>query len=670
MTGERTTALAWRGVVEGFYGRPWTFDERVTFFGFAREAGFTSYIYAPKFDPFHRDSWRDPYPEEELSSIAELNSRAAENGVTFVYAISPALSMRFADDDDHAALAAKCRQLLDAGIRSFALLFDDVPTELPHAADRERFGADARGTGRAHGNAARRFRDGFLLPNGIDEPLLVCPTDYAGTAGSPYRDGLAEDLPVDARVLWTGADIVVGEITRDDVDRAAESYGRDLVLWDNFPVNDFDRSRVFLGPLTGRLGDVAGSRLVGIAANPMVEAAPSRFALATVAEWAADPAAYDPQAAAERAYRLVTGGADGLRALVAASSSWPPSAPPSAELAALLARALPDGPQGAGDAGDQGDHRGALDALDAFDALAEWMRALADTTAAGAPADLAETLRPWIDAARAAGEAGVLACRALSADPGSAEPGLGEELLAARSRSEAEYANVVRGPLTALLDAASAHLGLVQTPGATGGAGGASATGRIQLLSGPNPLPGDRELAEALGAAGHAVTIAPTAPADDDGAGLVIVTRGADEEQAVAAGRLAVPLIAWGHLVALGLATESAVPLSLDTIDIVEPAHPAAAGLTGRVHVYRGPSKLTWGEPGPDAMVVARETESAHPVIAVYPAGSRLADGGTAAAARATVFLSTDGFAPWLLTEEARSIVLHLVTAVAADVRG
>ncbi|MFF1572198.1 protein O-GlcNAcase [Leifsonia sp. NPDC058292] len=644
----RLPELAWRGVVEGFYGQPWTFDERMTFFEFAGEVGLTSYVYAPKFDPYHRDDWRSPYPAHELSELAELNRRAAANGVAFVYAISPALSMRFSGDDDHRALAAKCAQLWDAGVRSFALLFDDVPTELPHAEDRESFGDDAHGAGRAHGHAAARFRDEFLAPRGVTEPLLVCPTDYAGTAASPYRTGLAERLPADARVLWTGSDIVVGEITRTDIDRAADSYGRELVLWDNFPVNDFDRSRVFLGPLTGRPGDVAGSRLAGIVANPMVEAAPSRFALSAVADWASDPAAYDASAAAERSFARVANGVESLRALVAVTSSWPPSAAPSPEVAALLEPAL------------NGDS-------DSLEQLGDWMRRLAQTSADGAPDDLAAGLAPWVRAARAAGEAGALACHVLAG--AAADADLLRELIAARTRFEAEYANVVRAPVAELIAAAIARLGGDETaPYETGDADSRFvAPFAVHLLTGANPSPGDRELAEFLGASGHRVTISAEAPAAGSPLpDLVVVTRSGDEETAVAAGRLAVPLIAWAHTVALGLATESVVALALDSIEIVEPSHPAAAALTGRVGVYVGPSKLTWSEPGADAVVVAREPEAQHPVIALYGTGSSLADGSAAPAPRAVAFLGPDGFAPWLVTAEARALVLALVRTVGA----
>ena len=602
------SGLAWRGVVEGFYGEPWSPTDRLAWFDRGGAIGLDHYVYAPKDDPWHRDAWREPYPADRLEDLARLNAAAAERGVRFVYAISPGLSMRFGEDAEHEALAAKCRQLLDAGIRSFALLLGDRPREEPAA------------RGRGPRPLAARVHGAVRRPAGIDEPVLLCPTDYAGLSRTPYRAGLAATLPGDARVMWTGSDVVVGAVTADDIAQAARSFGRDLVLWDNFPVNDFDRSRLFLGPLTRR---EAGPGLVGIVANPMVEAAPSHFALETVAEWAADPAAYWPAAAASRAYAAVAGPHDGLRALVDACSAWPPGAPRWPRLDALVAA-------------HRWNKAGAL--------LAE----LADThPGAETPAELVAQLTPWIAAARAAGAAGVLACRVLGGEetPASAL----DRLLSARRTLEAEFADVARGSVLALVDTALERLGVA--PHRPQGEGA-----RIAVLTGENPAPGDRELVEFLGGAGMRAHLG-----DDPDADLIIVTRQAPEEVARAAAARPVPLLAWAHLVPLGLASATAVPLSLDRIRIADPAHPVAAGLSGEVVVYRGRSKLTVGDPPEEAAIVAREPESGRAVIGVTAGGARMADGSVAPAARATFFLSADGFAPWLVTAEARSLLLATV---------
>lgn len=130
--------LAERGIIEGFYGGPWSHQDRLDYMTFAGSVKLNRFIYAPKDEPYHRERWRDLYPEAELLRLRELAVAAAANHIRFVYALSPGLSMRFSDEADHALLAAKAGQLWDAGIRSFALLFDDVLTELPHAVDHAR----------------------------------------------------------------------------------------------------------------------------------------------------------------------------------------------------------------------------------------------------------------------------------------------------------------------------------------------------------------------------------------------------------------------------------------------------------------------------------------------------------------------------------------------------
>ncbi|MFE5291890.1 protein O-GlcNAcase [Isoptericola sp. NPDC056618] len=406
MTGGRESARAERngrgvpgavrcGLVEGFYGQPWSHDERLDFLGWGAGAGFDEYLYAPKDDPFHRERWREEYPEPDLARIGELARASTARGVRFTFALHPALDMRFADDDEHRALARKAEQAWRVGVRSFSLLFDDVPMELVDPGDRVAFGDGPEGVGRAHGRTAARFAANVLRPRGIDAPLLVCPTDYAGNDLTPYRAGFRAELPAEAVVLWTGRDIVVGEVTRQDVDAAGAAFGRPLVLWDNFPVNDFDRSRLFLGPLTGRTDDVAGSALVGIVANPMVEPLPSRFALASVGRWAHDPQGYDRSAAGRDALLRVAGeAAERLAPLVRACSAWPPSAPRDPELEAWCALAL------------EGDEAARHHAVENF-------RLLSFVRPAVPPTPLDNALGPWIDAAARAGAAGALACELL-----------------------------------------------------------------------------------------------------------------------------------------------------------------------------------------------------------------------------------------------------------------
>ncbi|WP_309104229.1 beta-N-acetylglucosaminidase domain-containing protein [Microbacterium sp.] len=420
--------LSRRGIIEGFYGAPWSHEERLAALRLAGRLKLNSYVYAPKDDPFHRERWREPYPAEELSRLVELATHGAAHGVDVVVALHPAGSMVFSDDAEQERLITKATQLLDAGVPSVALLFDDVPPTPTNDADRQRFGDSGTGLGDAHALTIRRFRDA-LAERLAGGDLLVVPMDYAGTGTSEYREAFAAGLPDDVLVWWTGHDIVVGEVTRAHIDAAAQVFGDRLLLWDNFPVNDFDRGRAFLGPLLGRTADVAGSALHGAWSNPMVEYAAGGFGIAAFADWAWNPAAYEPQRAARAALRIVAGRqADRLGPLVRTLSSWPPSAPMDAELDDAAASAL------AG-VGDRLRSR-----------LTEWAE-LAEVSLDEQPA---RSLAPWIRAAIDMATAGLAALDVLDGRRGAT---VAEAALAAAEAHEAKVGtDVVPDFVRAVID--------------------------------------------------------------------------------------------------------------------------------------------------------------------------------------------------------------------------
>ena len=47
------------GIIEGFYGKPWTWAEREETIAFLAPHGYGFYLYAPKADPYLRRHWRN-----------------------------------------------------------------------------------------------------------------------------------------------------------------------------------------------------------------------------------------------------------------------------------------------------------------------------------------------------------------------------------------------------------------------------------------------------------------------------------------------------------------------------------------------------------------------------------------------------------------------------------
>jgi hyaluronoglucosaminidase len=289
-----------RGVIEGFYGPPWSHEERLDMIRFCAQHDLNTWVHAPKDDPYHRAKWREPYPDDELERIAELVTHCSSHGVDFHYAIAPGLDLCYSHESEWEKLVAKIEQMRGVGVGHFQLLWDDVEHKLHCPEDEQLYGSAERPTGAAQAPFSNRFAREIEQPG----PPIVCPMAYAQTGDGPYRRCFRPELDSSIVLYWTGPEVVSLAISKDELDMSVHRYaGHEHVLWDNFPVNDWDTTVLHLGPLRGRDPGLSRGKLRGIVANAMVQAVPSKLALATVADWARDPSAYDPLESYGRALR-------------------------------------------------------------------------------------------------------------------------------------------------------------------------------------------------------------------------------------------------------------------------------------------------------------------------------------------------------------------------------
>lgn len=293
------------GVIEGFYGRPWTHAQRLDMIRFVAQVGLGTYVYSPKDDPFTRRQWREPYPPAERAALAELVAEARSHGVSVSFALSPGLSMRYSDARDMDAILAKLESVAELGVTSFALFLDDIPEELRHAPDRAAFGSLVEAQIAVVNAAASRLARAVTV-----DDFSVCPTLYWGRGSEPYIAQLGRGLNEGIRLYWTGRAICSPELDVRDAAVFHESTGRKPLYWDNFPVNDVAMTgELHIGPYQGRdrnLGDHAD----GIVANAMPLAEASKIALASIADYVRDPHTFDPEASWEAALERIAGPRD------------------------------------------------------------------------------------------------------------------------------------------------------------------------------------------------------------------------------------------------------------------------------------------------------------------------------------------------------------------------
>jgi len=301
-------AMKLRGVIEGFYGTPWTHEQRLRQMEFYGDVKMNVYAYAPKDDPYHRERWDEPYPPEKLAEIEELVERAKANHVDFIFAISPGLSICYSSDEDFQRLLDKFEAVYDIGVRHFNVALDDIDyTEWHCPEDPARFGTGPAGAGRAQSHLLNRVVGEFVETHEGVERLQMVPTEYYNTSDSPYKRVLREELDPSVIVEWTGVGVVPPRITKEQAEEAVEVFGHDVLVWDNYPVNDYAAGQLLLGPFNGREAGLSGV-LYGLHANPMNQAEASKIPLFTVADYVWNDADYEPQRSLEASLDHLAGG--------------------------------------------------------------------------------------------------------------------------------------------------------------------------------------------------------------------------------------------------------------------------------------------------------------------------------------------------------------------------
>ena len=290
-----------RGIVEGFFGPLWSMAHRRRLFAFGATRGMNTYLYAPKDDPYHRKLWRQPYPKAQWRELLRLIGSAQTQRIDFVYGFHPGEGLYFGDDRAVGILLRKARRFYDAGVRTFAVLFDDIPSRLSDPRDRRAFRnslARAEGTWMAKIIAAQPASwsavEWWICPSYYSEDVLL--ERVFGQFEPEFLETLAQYLPPNIPCFWTGPSVVSKSITLAHVRRIAKKIERPLLLWDNYPVNDLSmRDELHIGPLTGR--DPRLPRAVyAYLNNPLLQEELSFIPLATCFDYAHAPGKYRAEA--------------------------------------------------------------------------------------------------------------------------------------------------------------------------------------------------------------------------------------------------------------------------------------------------------------------------------------------------------------------------------------
>ncbi len=281
-----------RGLIEGFYGIPRSFEERMSMIGFLSDIDMNQYVYAPKDDPYHNVKWREPYPDEKLAEISELASLSKNKGVDFVWAIHPGQNLIDFNlyEEEIDKLFTKYDSLHKAGVTSFALCMDDIDRDLAYE-QREfhlRLVKDILKKLKSYENEKLLFVHPWYNSAWIDEK------------GEEYFK-LFRNLD-NLEIMWTGYDVVV-PITKTSQERFTEISQKEANIWFNWPVNDYLRDRIFMEIF--EFYDSSEINYKSILTNPMNQAELSKISIYQIGEFAKDPAGFVPIESFKRALAYI-----------------------------------------------------------------------------------------------------------------------------------------------------------------------------------------------------------------------------------------------------------------------------------------------------------------------------------------------------------------------------
>ena len=318
-----------RGIIEGYYGVPYSAEVTKDLFRFMARYKMNTYMYGAKSDPYHSRYWGDPYPtsisDEQLrigylnqDMMRDITKVASETKVNFIWAIHPGKAFANAEDPQVLdKIMAKFESMHGLGVRQFGVFVDDVgvpsdPAIMKLCADNL--------------NALQQRIDDKWNNKGAAatdtvKPLHYVPQLYAhGWVSQERAREFYESLSTTSEkvsIYITGRDVWSVPNNRD-LELVSSWLGREVSWWWNYPCNDQDPTKLFVMDTYSNFRDEThidnlshiDKRLKGLNTliiNPMQQGELSKVALFSVADYTWNNAAFDNYESWDAAIPAVVG---------------------------------------------------------------------------------------------------------------------------------------------------------------------------------------------------------------------------------------------------------------------------------------------------------------------------------------------------------------------------
>lgn len=245
-----------RGIIEGYYGVPYSAEVTKDLFRFMARYKMNTYMYGAKSDSYHSRYWADPYPVEitehqkkigylTQDMMKDIAETATANKVNFIWAIHPGKA--FADPENKEVIDKIMNKFLcmyKLGVREFGVFVDDVgvPSEDNIMA------LCAENLTKLQNRIDETWNKRGAAPEDMVKPLHYVPQLYAYSwvpeeRAQKFFESLSS-TPEKVNIYITGCN-VWSVPNNQDLETVEKWLGRKVSWWWNYPCNDQDMTKIF-----------------------------------------------------------------------------------------------------------------------------------------------------------------------------------------------------------------------------------------------------------------------------------------------------------------------------------------------------------------------------------------------------------------------------------------
>ena len=312
-----------RGLVEGYYGYPYSLSVKKSLMRFMMRLKMNTYMYGAKSDLYHSAKWEEPYPKTLTKTdieygrmsqdmVKDLSKTSQATKVNFIWAIHPGNDF-VGQPNVVTRIMKKFSSMYDLGVRQFAIFVDDVGVPTSEA--------DCK-TNADHLTAVQKAIDAkwnkaSSAPEARVRPLHFVPQVYTlswvGEADRKRFFKALSAVPSDITIYTTGWGVWTVPNSRDLATMHTE-LGRPVAWWWNYPCNDNADEQIYTSDMYTNFMEMRAvdnnARLqkelkngLGVVSNPMQQGRVSRIALFSVADYAWNNAKFDNMTSWKKAFK-------------------------------------------------------------------------------------------------------------------------------------------------------------------------------------------------------------------------------------------------------------------------------------------------------------------------------------------------------------------------------